>query len=331
MSTIAAISSPLGKGAISIVRMSGKNSLNVMRKVFSSKNLDYDKITPRYMYLGNFSLEFGNEKCLAVYFKAPFSYTGEDMVEFQVHGGSIITQAVLNKLLDSGATLAQSGEFTKRAFENGKLSLDMAESVIGEINAQSEGELKATLGLAEGRLNNKIKSLQENLTESLAEIEATLDYPEEDFEDLTKEKIFNNVKFVKEEILVALENAKNARVLTEGINVAIVGAPNVGKSSTLNSLIGKDRAIVTSIEGTTRDTLTESVLYKGIKINFIDTAGIRESNDEVEKIGIEKSKKSIENADLIIFMLDSSRELNSQDMEILNLLKDKENILFIFK
>ena len=309
--------------------MSGKNSLNVMRKVFSSKNLDYDKITPRYMYLGNFSLEFGNEKCLAVYFKAPFSYTGEDMVEFQVHGGSIITQAVLNKLLDCGVTLAQSGEFTKRAFENGKLSLDMAESVIGEINAQSEGELKATLGLAEGRLNNKIKSLQENLTESLAEIEATLDYPEEDFEDLAKEKIFNNVKFVKEEILVALENAKNARVLTEGINVAIVGAPNVGKSSTLNSLIGKDRAIVTSIEGTTRDTLTESVLYKGIKINFIDTAGIRESSDEVEKIGIEKSKKSIENADLIIFMLDSSRELNSQDIEILNLLKDKQNILFI--
>jgi len=327
--TICAISTPLGRGAISIVRMTGKNSLNIMREVFCTKNLDYDKIIPRYLYLGNFQLNQGIEKCLAVYFKSPFSYTGEDMVEFQVHGGSILTQAVLNKLLEKGARLAQSGEFTKRAFENGKLSLDMAESVIGEINAESEAELNATLGLAEGRLNSKIRTLQNSLTESLAEIEATLDYPEEDFEELAKEKIFKTIKDVKKEIKVNIENAKNAQILTQGINITIVGAPNVGKSSTLNALIGQDRAIVTDIEGTTRDTLTESVSYKGIKLNFIDTAGIRESKDVVEKIGIEKSKKSIDNADVIIFMLDSSREMNDFDKQIYDLLKNKNNVITI--
>lgn len=327
--TICAISTPLGRGAISIVRMTGKNSLDIMRKVFSSKNLDYKNITPRYLYLGNFQLDLGVEHCLAVYFKSPFSYTGEDMVEFQVHGGSLITQAVLNKLLESGARLAESGEFTKRAFENGKISLDMAESIIGEINAESEGELKAVLGLAEGRLTSKIRALQSNLTECLAEIEATLDYPEEDFEDLAKEKIFKNIENVKKNIEICLENAKNAKILTQGINIAIVGAPNVGKSSTLNALVGEDRAIVTDIEGTTRDTLTESVSYKGIKLNFIDTAGIRESIDVVEKIGIEKSKKSIDNADVIVFMLDGSRQINDFDKQIQDLLIDKNNVLYI--
>ena len=327
--TICAISTPLGRGAISIVRMTGKNSLEIMRKVFSSKNLDYEKITPRFLYLGNFKLELGVEHCLAVYFKSPFSYTGEDMVEFQVHGGSLITQAVLNKLLERGARLAESGEFTKRAFENGKISLDMAESIIGEINAESEGELKAVLGLAEGRLNTKIRALQTNLTECLAEIEATLDYPEEDFEEFTKGKIFKNIENVKKNIEIYLENAKNARILTQGINISIVGAPNVGKSSTLNALIGEDRAIVTDIEGTTRDTLTESISYKGIKLNFIDTAGIRESKDVVEKIGIEKSKKSIDNADMVIFMLDGSREMNDFDRQIQDLLVDKNNVLYI--
>ena len=327
--TICAISTPLGRGAISIVRMTGKNSLNIMRKVFSSRNLNYDNITPRYLYLGNFQLENGVEKCLAVYFKSPFSYTGEDMVEFQVHGGSILTQSVLNELLKTGARLAESGEFTKRAFENGKISLDMAESIIAEINAESEGELKAVLGLAEGRLNSKIRTLQNNLTECLAEIEATLDYPEEDFEELAKEKIFKNIKNVQKNIEICLENAKNARILTQGINIAIVGAPNVGKSSTLNALIGEDRAIVTDIEGTTRDILTESVSYKGIKLNFIDTAGIRESKDVVEKIGIEKSKKSIDNADIVIFMLDGSRQMNDFDKQISSILKDRDNVINI--
>lgn len=327
--TICAISTPLGRGAISIVRMSGKNSLDIMRKLFSSKNLDYQNISPRYLYLGNFKLDKAVEHCLAVYFKSPFSYTGEDMVEFQVHGGSILTQAVLNKLLENGARLAESGEFTKRAFENGKLGLDMAESVIGEINAESEAELNSALGLAEGRLNAKIRSLQSNLTECLAEIEATLDYPEEDFEELAKEKIFKNIEKVKENIEICLENAKNARILTQGINIAIVGAPNVGKSSTLNALIGQDRAIVTDIEGTTRDTLTESISYKGIKLNFIDTAGIRESKDVVEKIGIEKSKKSIDSADVIIFMLDGSREMNEFDKQIENILTGKNNVITI--
>lgn len=327
--TICAISTPLGRGAISIVRMTGKNSLEIMRKVFSSKNLDYHKIIPRYLYLGNFLLGDAVERCLAVYFKNPNSYTGEDMVEFQVHGGTLLTQEVLNVLLENGCRLAENGEFTKRAFENGKISLDMAESVIAEINAESEAELRSTLGLAQGRLNGKIRLLQESLTETLAEIEATLDYPEEDFEELVKDKIFKNIENVKREIQTFLENAKNARIMTQGLNVAIVGAPNVGKSSTLNALIGEDRAIVTNIEGTTRDTLTESIAYNGIKINFIDTAGIRDSKDIVEKIGIEKSKKSIDNADVVLFMLDASREMNDFDKQIERLLEDKDNVITI--
>ena len=192
--TICAISTPLGKGAISIVRMSGKASLSIMKDIFSSQTLEYDKITPRMLYFGKLALSGGiKENCLAVYFKGPNSYTGEDMVEFQVHGGTLLTQRVLERLLEKGATLAQGGEFTKRAFENGKVSLDMAESIIGEINAESESELKASLSLAEGRLNKKIKDLQSELLESIARIEAMLDYPEEDFEQAEIDEIFAKI------------------------------------------------------------------------------------------------------------------------------------------
>ncbi len=328
--TICAISTPLGRGAISIVRLSGNQSLNIMKEVFYCKKLDYENITSRYLYFGSLTLENGSkEQCLAVYFKNPFSYTGEDMVEFQIHGGTYLTQSVLNLLINKGARLAENGEFTKRAFENGKISLDMAESIIDEINAESESELKASLELAEGKLNKKVISMQELLTECLAQIEATLDYPEEDFEDETKVNIFKNIEEIKSNINELLEDAKHAKVITNGINVALVGAPNVGKSSTLNALIGENRAIVTEIEGTTRDILTESVIYKGIKINFIDTAGIRESDDKVEKIGIEKSKNSIDRADVIMFLLDGSKPLNDYDNKIKDLLKDKDNVLTI--
>ena len=195
--TICAISTPLGRGAISIVRLSGKNSLDIMRNVFYSKNLDYDNIKSRYLYYGG--LKFDDtmiEHCLSVFFKSPNSYTGEDMVEFQIHGGSYLTQKVLNLLIEKGARLAENGEFTKRAFENGKISLDVAESIIDEINAESESELKSSLILTDGKLYKKINSLQDSLTEMLAEIEATLDYPEEDFEFETKNKIFKSIIFV---------------------------------------------------------------------------------------------------------------------------------------
>lgn len=328
--TICAISTPLGRGAISIVRMSGNKSLEIMKKVFLSKNLNYDNIMPRYLYLGDLKLDNNTiEKCLAVFFKAPYTYTGEDIVEFQIHGGTFLTQKVLNLLLNNGARLAENGEFTKRSFENGKISLDIAESIIDEINAESESELKASLALAEGRLNKKIIEIQHSLTEGLAEIEASLDYPEEEIEDETKENIVKKINKIKNELEELINDANYSRIIKNGINIALVGSPNVGKSSTLNALIGENRAIVTDIEGTTRDTLNESIFYKGIKFNFIDTAGIRESEDTVEKIGIEKSKEAIEKADVVLFLLDGSRELSSYDKLIKDILEGKNNVLTI--
>lgn len=327
---ICAISTPLGKGAISIVRMSGKGCLDVAKKVFTSKSLHYENIQPRFLYLGHFSFPDNmKEYCMMVYFKAPYSYTGEDIIEFQIHGGTILSQKVLQTLLDNGATMAEPGEFTKWAFENGKISLDEAESIIGEISAESESELKASLNLAEGKLKGKIKQLQENLTESIAQIEATLDYPEEDFEKSAKDNIFYKLEEVERQIDIFIKDSQNARFIKSGINIAIVGSPNVGKSSLLNALIGEDRAIVTDIAGTTRDVLTESIFYRGIRLNFIDTAGIRESNDKVEKIGIEKSKSTIKNADVILFILDGSRKINDYDNEIKNILKDYRNVIII--
>lgn len=326
---ICAISTPLGKGAISIVRMSGNGCKNIASKVFSCK-MSMDAITPRQLYLGNFLLENNaKEKCLMVYFSCPNSYTGEDMIEFQIHGGTLLTQKVLAQLVRNGARLAEGGEFTRRAFENGKVSLDEAESIIGEINAENEGELKAILNQAEGKLKKKIRALQESLTENIAQIEATLDYPEEDFEKSAKEQIFANLKLIKADIVQFLEDSKNARFLAKGISVAIVGSPNVGKSSLLNALLGEDRAIVTDIAGTTRDVLSESVEYRGVKISFIDTAGIRNSEDVVEKIGVERSKKAINEADEIIFVLDGSREENEQDRGIRALLGGKENVITV--
>lgn len=326
--TICAISTPLGRGAISIVRMSGGKSLEIAKKVFYAKTLSYENITPRLLYLGNFSFADGaKEICLMVYFKAPFTYTGEDIVEFQVHGGTILTQKILSTLLENGAVMAQPGEFTKRAFENGKVSLDEAESIIGEINAESESELKATLNLAGGHLKNKIKALQDELTESIAKIEATLDYPEEDFEQTAKDEIFSYIEKVKKEVDQFIHDSENAKYITKGINVAIVGSPNVGKSSLLNSLVGEERAIVTDVEGTTRDVLSESIFYNGIKLNFIDTAGIRNSEDKVEKIGIEKSKNAIAMADVVLFVLDGGREMSSEDKKIKTLLDEVKNVL----
>lgn len=331
--TITSISTPLGKGAISIVRMSGKDCLNIAKKVFSCNAFIDNNIQPRFLYLGNFKLEDNLfEKCLCVYFKAPNSYTGEDMIEFQVHGGSVITQKVLDVLLNNGGGLAEPGEFSKRAFENGKITLDEAEAIVDEINAESESELKASLNVADGKLKIKIKELQNSLTEEIASIEATLDYPEEDFEKSAKEAIVKKLHSISSQISEFLKASENARYIQKGINIAIVGAPNVGKSSILNALVGNERAIVTDIAGTTRDIIEEQTLYKGLKYNFIDTAGIRNQTcDQVEKIGIEKSRKSIDSADIVLFVLDASRELQSEDKEILELVKNKNFITIVNK
>ena len=294
-----------------------ENALNIALNLFNAKNLDKENIEPRKMYLGNFEVEKNiYERCLMVYFKSPYSYTGEDLVEFQIHGGIIITQKILERLLENGAVLAQAGEFSKRAFLNGKISLDEAESIVEIIESESESELKASLNLAKGSLLEKVQTMQNRLTQTLAKIEVTMDYPEEDIEETVREEIFNDVKFVEEEIDKILKDSENYTYIKNGINVAIIGKTNVGKSSLLNALLGENKAIVTNIEGTTRDSVEGHFFYKGIKINLIDTAGIREALDEVEKIGIKKSKEILNTADLILFVLDGSKNLTQNDEKI---------------
>lgn len=329
--TIVSISTPLGKGAIAIVRMSGQESLNIALKLFHCANLKADNVVPRFMYFGNLNLGDVFEECLMVFFKAPFSYTGENVVEFQVHGGVLLAQKVLDVLLNAGARLAEAGEFSKRAFLNGKISLDKAEAIIGEINAETEGELKSSLQVTNGFLAEKIDQLQSVLTTLLAEIEVGMDYPDELEEVELKTDVHKKLEEVNSEIEILLKTAESAKYLKNGINVALVGKPNVGKSSVMNALLGENRAIVTDISGTTRDCVSESFLHNGIKINLVDTAGIRKTVDVVESIGIEKSKLSLDKADVVLFVLDSSEKFSSQDAEIENLLAGKNIIVVVNK
>lgn len=329
---IVSISTPLGKGAIAIVRMSGKESLSVAFKLFHNSKLTSENIKPRYMYFGNFKLDEGEfEQCLMVYFKAPFSYTGEDVVEFQIHGGVLIAQKVLESCVKAGAKLAEPGEYSKRAFLNGKITLDKAEAIIGEINAETEGELKSSLQVTNGRLAEKISTEQDKLKNMIAEIEAGLDYPDEIDELDLKLNIKERLEGVRTNIKDILQQAQSATYLKNGINVALVGKTNVGKSSVMNAMLGENRAIVTDIKGTTRDAISESFVFEGIKINLIDTAGIRETKDVVENIGIEKSKQNLMQADLVLFVLDGSERESAEDRQIENLLKGKKFITVINK
>ena len=327
--TIVSISTPLGKGAISIVRMSGAKSLEIALKLFYAQNL-FD-VKPRYMYFGKIRLEDVYEECLMVYFKGPFSFTGEDIVEFQIHGGVLLAQKVVEVCLKNGARLAEAGEFSKRAFINGKITLDKAEAIIGEINAETEGELKSSLQVTNGKLASLILEQQEKLKLLIAELEVGMDYPDETDEINLHIDIKNRVEEINNTLKILIQQAESAKCLKNGINVALVGKTNVGKSSVMNALLGQNRAIVTDIQGTTRDSITESFIHKGIKINLVDTAGIRETEDIVENIGIEKSKKSLENADIILFVLDGSEKLTKEDEKIKNLLKNKQFITIINK
>ncbi len=326
---IVSISTPLGKGAISIVRMSGKNCLEIALKVFHCKQKE---IEPRYMYLGKLEIDKDSfEECLMVYFKAPYSYTGEDLVEFHIHGGILLAQKVVEICLKNGCRMAEAGEFSKRAFMNGKITLDKAEAIIGEINAETEGELKSSLKITNGKLAEKIEKEQEDLKMLLAEINVSFDYPENDYEEIVKEKVLSKIKEIKEQNDKIIELSKSGKYLKNGINVALVGKANVGKSSVLNALLGENRAIVTDIEGTTRDSLCERFFHKGMKINLIDTAGIRKTDDVVEKLGIEKSLQSIKNADIVLFVRDGSQKENREDSEIEDSVKDKKVINVINK
>ena len=321
--TIVALATPQGSGGIGIIRLSGNKSKSIAEKITKNPNLK-----SRYAQLIQFNNNSLQDNAILIYFVAPNSYTGEDVVEFQCHGGRYVTDKVIDLCLNNGARLANPGEFTKRAFENGKISLEQAEGIIDIINAETESEAKAGFSLLNGELFKKVDNMQNLLTSKLAEIEVTLDYPEHDIEYETKESIKKSLLSIKQELEKLINTEQTGRIIKDGINVAILGRPNVGKSSILNKLLGYDRAIVTDVAGTTRDTISESIIYKGIKINLIDTAGIRESQDIVEKIGIDKSIQTIDSADIILLILDNSQDLTKEDKKNIELVKDK-NVIFV--
>jgi len=324
-STIAAISTPLGIGGISIIRMSGKESLKIAESVFKSKQ----SLKPRVMTLGDFDARDFKEKCLCVYFKAPYSFTGEDMIEFQCHGGVAITNGILQSLLDNGAMLASPGEFTKRAFINGKMNLSQAEGMMDMINAESDAEIRAGYTLLNGELAKKVKKYQEMLTDLISEIEVSFDYPENDYELDVQKKIKCTLKEIKKglEDLIATEN--KGKVIKDGVNVLIIGKPNVGKSSLLNALINEEKAIVTSTAGTTRDVIESKYIFNGIKFNIYDTAGLRQTEDEIENIGIEKAKKLIDSADIILRVIDDVNKRETLEDEFINKLLDGKKYYII--
>lgn len=323
---IVAIATPRGKNGIGVVRISGKNCLDLARKMFCALN-SKSKIESNKMVLGNILLQDGvQDKGYMVFFQNPYSYTGEDVVEFQCHGGMAVTEKVLEKVILLGARLAEPGEFSKRAFLNGKMTLDQAEGVIDVINAENARELKASSDLAKGELTKQIDNMQDNLADLLSEIEVNMDYPEHDIEYKTKEHIKNEVKELQEKINALINTETIGKAIRSGVNVAIIGKPNVGKSSLLNAILNYEQAIVTDVAGTTRDVVLGVYEYKGIKFNFLDTAGLHDTNDKVESIGVEKSKQTINSADIILFVKDISSPLDDEDKKIEKLIKGKNTI-----
>lgn len=328
---ISAISTPIGKNGIGVVRLSGKNCLSLATKMFTSFNKKAI-FEPNKMVLGEVDLGEIRDKAFLVFFKSPHSYTGEDVVEFQCHGGIAVTQKILNKTLELGARLAKAGEFSKRAFLNGKISLDEAEGIVDIINAETTGELRASSELARGSLKREINSLQDALTEVLSKIDVNFDYPEEqDIESETREDIEKTLKKIKDSITSLLGTEERGRYIRSGVNIAIIGKTNVGKSSLLNALLNREQAIVTNIEGTTRDVVIGSIEYKDLKFNFFDTAGIRRPSNKIESIGIKKAKDTLLNSDIVLLVLDRSKKLDEQDKKNIKLIKDKKVIYVLNK
>jgi len=328
--TIVAQATAVGKSGINVIRISGKDSLNIATKIFYCKKIDKE-IMPNYMYLGYVNLGEIKDKCFMVYFKNPLSFTGEDVVEFHCHGGFIVAKKIIDMCLENGARIADAGEFSKRAFLNGKMSLDEAEGVIETINAETDNQLKAGNDLTSGNLFKQVKKFQEELTDVISEIEVNLDYPEHDIEYQTKLIIEKRLKDIKKDLLNLLSTETTGRLIKNGINIAIVGKTNVGKSSLLNALINYEHAIVTDIAGTTRDVVSAELDYKGMKFNFFDTAGIRKTNDKIENIGIEKSKQVLNNCDIALYIFDSSKSLDENDKKTLQEAQNKKSIVVFNK
>ena len=313
--------------------MSGKNCFDILEKIFKAKNpQSIENIKGYTIKYGNI-IENNNivDEVLVSYFKAPKSYTAENMCEINSHGGNYIVKKILDLCLKNGARLAEPGEFTKRAFLNGRIDLTQAESVIDLINAKSEREAKSGIKQLEGFLSEEIGKIKQEIMDVLIKIEVTIDYPEYDVEDATNAEIDTMLYSVKSKLEKLERSFDNGKLIKEGIKTAIIGKPNAGKSSLLNAILKEDRAIVTNIEGTTRDTIEEFVNINGIPLKLIDTAGIREAKDEVERIGIKKSKEIAKEADLIIAIFDSSKDFNKEDQEILDIAKSKKSIIILNK
>lgn len=326
--TIAAISTPRGEGGIGIVRLSGKESLSILCEIFKPKSrrnvseLKSYTITYGHIYDGEKLVD----EVLVSVMKGPHTYTREDIVEINCHGGYIITEKVLELVLKKGAKLAEPGEFTRRAFLNGRLDLTQAESVIDIIHGKTEKSITLSLNQLRGDLKEQITVLKKLLLDVAAHVNVVLDYPEEGIDEPLPANLRGNLETVIAETSKLIASYDKGKMIKEGVKTAIVGKPNVGKSSLLNSVLREERAIVTRIAGTTRDTIEEIVNIKGIPLVMIDTAGIRETDDEVENIGVQKSKSLIKNADLVLFVLDASRELDPEDIEIYNTIESDKVI-----
>ena len=329
--TIAAISTTLGVGAISIIRVSGNDAIKIVNKIFKGKNLK--KVETHTINYGHIvdKDEIIDEVLVSV-MKSPKTFTTEDVVEINCHGGISTTNKVLELVLNNGARLAEPGEFTKRAFLNGRIDLTQAESIMDLINSKNESKRKVAIKGLNGYVSNIIRNLRQEILELLASIEVNIDYPEyEDAIVMTNDIVKPKITVIKEKLTKIINESENGKILTSGIKTIIIGKPNVGKSSILNRLLDEEKAIVTDIEGTTRDTVEGSITINGVSLNIIDTAGIRETEDIVEKIGVEKSLSLINEADLIVIVLNNNEELTEEDKKILTACKDKKVIVVINK
>lgn len=328
---IAAISTGLVASGVAVIRISGDSPLEIARQMFNpigkTKVQDFE---PNKMYVGEISAEGFTDFGMCVYFKAPFSFTGEDTVEFHSHGGLAITKGILRKILSLGARLATNGEFTKRAFMNGKLSLSSAEGLIDMINSESVSGVKAGYYLYREKLTNEIISLQDMITDVLAQVDCDMDFPEEDLEQTSTQATLDTLNLVIDRIDKLLSTYRIGRTLKNGVRVAIVGKPNTGKSSMLNALLNYDKAIVSDVAGTTRDVVEGSFDYNGTTFNLFDTAGIRESDDKIESLGVVLSKKTLDESDVVLLVIDGGN-ITSEDKEILKLTQDKNRIIAVNK
>lgn len=331
--TIAAVATAYGEGGIGIIRISGNASLGILKDIFR-KNDGSQDITNRKMTYGKIVDEENDEiidEVLAVYMRGPKTYTAEDVVEINCHGSIVSLRKTLSLVLRKGARLAEPGEFTKRAFLNGRLDLSQAEAVIDIVKAKTDSGYDIALSQLEGELSSKVAEIRSKLLDLLVDITVNIDYPDEDIEEITYEYMKKNIALIGDMIEKLLSTASTGRMIREGIRIAIAGKPNVGKSSLMNRLLRESRAIVTEIPGTTRDTIEEALSIKGIPVYLTDTAGIRNTSDKVEMMGIEKSKEAFSKADFVIFIIDGSRKISYEDMEIASGIRGKKSLVVVNK